>query len=166
MPTKKKAFQPNRLKGFCLLVGMTGFEPATSRPPGERATGLRYIPKILVKKTAHILSAGSIPFRKGTQRNKLFSNHANYSCYLSWNISVEDRGAFRNATPQRKPSWEGASNQRLSLLPCLLLDYYQKRPPHKRRPFLPVGMTGFEPPRPSVAPRRTRYRAALHPENR
>ena len=26
-------------------VGMTGFEPAASRPPGERATGLRYIPK-------------------------------------------------------------------------------------------------------------------------
>ena len=25
-------------------VGMTGFEPAASRPPDERATGLRYIP--------------------------------------------------------------------------------------------------------------------------
>ncbi len=25
---------------------MTGFEPATSRPPDERATGLRYIPKL------------------------------------------------------------------------------------------------------------------------
>ena len=29
------------------LVGMTGFEPATSRPPDERATGLRYIPILL-----------------------------------------------------------------------------------------------------------------------
>ncbi len=26
------------------LVGMTGFEPATTRPPGVYATGLRYIP--------------------------------------------------------------------------------------------------------------------------
>jgi hypothetical protein len=29
-----------------LSVGMTGFEPATTRPPAECATGLRYIPKI------------------------------------------------------------------------------------------------------------------------
>lgn len=27
-----------------LFVGMTGFEPATPRPPGVCATGLRYIP--------------------------------------------------------------------------------------------------------------------------
>ena len=27
------------------MVGMTGFEPATSRPPDARATKLRYIPK-------------------------------------------------------------------------------------------------------------------------
>ena len=27
-----------------LLVGMTGFEPATTRPPDVYATGLRYIP--------------------------------------------------------------------------------------------------------------------------
>ena len=26
------------------LVGMTGFEPATTRPPDEYATGLRHIP--------------------------------------------------------------------------------------------------------------------------
>ena len=26
------------------FVGMTGFEPATTRPPAECATGLRYIP--------------------------------------------------------------------------------------------------------------------------
>ena len=26
------------------FVGMTGFEPATPRPPGVCATGLRYIP--------------------------------------------------------------------------------------------------------------------------
>ncbi len=30
-------------------VGMTRFELATSRPPDERATGLRYIPKNLCK---------------------------------------------------------------------------------------------------------------------
>jgi hypothetical protein len=29
-----------------IFVGMTGFEPATTRPPAECATGLRYIPKI------------------------------------------------------------------------------------------------------------------------
>ncbi len=28
-----------------VIVGMTGFEPATTRPPGVYATGLRYIPK-------------------------------------------------------------------------------------------------------------------------
>ena len=27
------------------MVGMTGLEPATSRPPAVRATGLRHIPK-------------------------------------------------------------------------------------------------------------------------
>ena len=32
-------------KGFMKKnVGVTGFEPATSRPPDERATGLRYTP--------------------------------------------------------------------------------------------------------------------------
>ena len=34
---------------FLSLVGMTGFEPATSRPPDERATGLRYIPMFLLR---------------------------------------------------------------------------------------------------------------------
>ncbi len=29
---------------FEVLVGMTGFEPATTRPPDVYATGLRYIP--------------------------------------------------------------------------------------------------------------------------
>jgi hypothetical protein len=33
-----------------LFVGMTGFEPATTRPPAECATGLRYIPKINLQK--------------------------------------------------------------------------------------------------------------------
>ena len=30
--------------GLVGLVGMTGFEPATTRPPDVYATGLRYIP--------------------------------------------------------------------------------------------------------------------------
>ena len=30
--------------GYNLLVGVTGFEPATSRPPAERATKLRHTP--------------------------------------------------------------------------------------------------------------------------
>ena len=29
------------------IVGMTGFEPATPRPPGVCATGLRYIPNLV-----------------------------------------------------------------------------------------------------------------------
>ena len=33
-----------------LFVGMTGFEPATTRPPAECATGLRYIPKLSLQK--------------------------------------------------------------------------------------------------------------------
>ncbi len=32
------------MKSF--LVGMTGFEPATTRPPDVCATGLRYIPNL------------------------------------------------------------------------------------------------------------------------
>ena len=35
--------------GFLLLqyqIGATGFEPATSRPPAERATKLRHTPKL------------------------------------------------------------------------------------------------------------------------
>ena len=32
-----------------VLVGMTGFEPATTRPPDEYSTGLSYIPKTRVK---------------------------------------------------------------------------------------------------------------------
>ena len=31
-------------------VGMTGFEPATTRPPAVYATGLRYIPKVRLQK--------------------------------------------------------------------------------------------------------------------
>jgi hypothetical protein len=42
---EKRGFQKS-LKAPYLLVGMTGFEPATSRTPSERATGLRYIPEI------------------------------------------------------------------------------------------------------------------------
>ena len=39
--------QKSQLKAdFYWLVGMTGFEPATTRPPDEYATGLRHIPKI------------------------------------------------------------------------------------------------------------------------
>ena len=32
------------------MVGMTGFEPATTRPPGVYATGLRYIPCLVWEK--------------------------------------------------------------------------------------------------------------------
>ena len=39
MKTKK----PSKCLAF-FLVGMTGFEPATTRPPDVYATGLRYIP--------------------------------------------------------------------------------------------------------------------------
>jgi hypothetical protein len=37
-----------------LFVGMTGFEPATTRPPAECATGLRYIPKIFQFKLKNV----------------------------------------------------------------------------------------------------------------
>ena len=36
-------------KCWILLVGMTGFEPATPRPPDVYATGLRHIPKLEVQ---------------------------------------------------------------------------------------------------------------------
>lgn len=41
-----------------VTVGMTGFEPAASRPPDERATGLRYIPILFVQMV--ILSFGQV----------------------------------------------------------------------------------------------------------
>jgi hypothetical protein len=34
----------NALYKQFIIVGMTGFEPATTRPPDVCATGLRYIP--------------------------------------------------------------------------------------------------------------------------
>jgi hypothetical protein len=34
--------------GFDHQVGMTGLEPATSRPPDEHSTGLSYIPNLFV----------------------------------------------------------------------------------------------------------------------
>ena len=42
------AFFPSVIKIFknMLEIGATGFEPATSRPPAERATKLRHTPKI------------------------------------------------------------------------------------------------------------------------
>ena len=40
----KKGFRKNS-KALILLVGTTGFEPATSRTPSERATRLRYVPE-------------------------------------------------------------------------------------------------------------------------
>ena len=33
------------------FVGVTGFEPATTRPPGVYATGLRYTPFLFVSDT-------------------------------------------------------------------------------------------------------------------
>jgi hypothetical protein len=41
---KKKAPGPIRTESN--VVGTTGFEPATSRTPSERATRLRYVPKV------------------------------------------------------------------------------------------------------------------------
>ena len=35
----------NFLRKSDVIVGMTGFEPATTRPPDEYSTGLSYIPK-------------------------------------------------------------------------------------------------------------------------
>ena len=43
-----------------LLVGMTGFEPATTRPPDAYSTGLSYIPKILI--ISHLYSKISLTF--------------------------------------------------------------------------------------------------------
>ena len=42
------AFFPSVIKNSknTLKIGATGFEPATSRPPAERATKLRHTPKI------------------------------------------------------------------------------------------------------------------------
>ena len=40
--TEKRIFNSDLLKN---LLGATGFEPATSRPPAERATKLRHTPQ-------------------------------------------------------------------------------------------------------------------------
>ena len=42
-------------KAPCLLVGMTGFEPATPRPPGVCATGLRHIPNYKIAQVLYII---------------------------------------------------------------------------------------------------------------
>lgn len=38
------------LTSFFSVVGMTGFEPATTRPPDVYSTGLSYIPRMQVQK--------------------------------------------------------------------------------------------------------------------
>src|SRR5437764_6333936 len=43
-PKEKTATQAHGRKSLIGLIGMTGFEPATSRTPSERATRLRHIP--------------------------------------------------------------------------------------------------------------------------
>lgn len=54
------------------MVGMTGFEPATTRPPDEYSTGLSYIP---ISAVANVISASASIKRKSkyqVQRTKLF----------------------------------------------------------------------------------------------
>ena len=46
-----------------LIVGMTGFEPATTRPPGVYATGLRYIPILNSKKEVPTFKTSTPHFR-------------------------------------------------------------------------------------------------------
>ena len=43
-PCKQYSLQGFVVNWYIDLVGMTGFEPATPRPPGVYATRLRYIP--------------------------------------------------------------------------------------------------------------------------
>ena len=47
-PKAKTATQASGRKWLIALIGMTGFEPATSRTPSERATRLRHIPSSVV----------------------------------------------------------------------------------------------------------------------
>ncbi len=42
--TTKKGATQNLRNSLIISVGVTGFEPATTRPPGVYATGLRYTP--------------------------------------------------------------------------------------------------------------------------
>ena len=45
-----------------MLVGATGFEPATSCPPGKRATKLRYAPLRLASgDSSSLIESGSVP---------------------------------------------------------------------------------------------------------
>ena len=46
------------------MVGTTGFEPATSRTPSERATRLRYVPKNSISK--YKLAADIVQTRSGS----------------------------------------------------------------------------------------------------
>jgi hypothetical protein len=41
---QSKKAKPTTRVNLALQVGMTGFEPATTRPPDEYSTGLSYIP--------------------------------------------------------------------------------------------------------------------------
>ncbi len=50
------------------FVGKTGFEPATSRPPGARATGLRYIPNYILVVVVTGFEPVTFPTLVGTLR--------------------------------------------------------------------------------------------------
>ncbi len=46
--------QDSHIETYLKFVGMTGFEPATTRPPDVYATGLRYIPIFISAKIAYL----------------------------------------------------------------------------------------------------------------
>ncbi len=61
----------NRGQDRKIKVGMTGFEPATTRPPDEYATGLRHIPKFFNKCKVSISVLKIQTFRKRTNSKNL-----------------------------------------------------------------------------------------------
>jgi hypothetical protein len=64
------------------FVGMTGFEPATPRPPGVYATGLRYIPNPICKnnKIQTIYNALFVKIKKILFRLLSFLNYILQQC--------------------------------------------------------------------------------------
>ena len=70
----RKAFRVQMRKAFLMLVGTTGFEPATSRTPSVRATRLRHVPSKPFQYGAKTF------FVKHTNRLLLFRAHRLQLC--------------------------------------------------------------------------------------
>jgi membrane-bound lytic murein transglycosylase D len=94
------------------MVGVTGFEPATSRPPDVRATKLRYTPTFLKKQAAETFD--SMAYLANQARNILAVLAMTFNLGLSNAFAANDQTskladelAYPPELAQRVAFWEG-----------------------------------------------------------